>query len=164
MGPWGPEVCALNDNSTAYACTAILLKLRSTSSPGICFPHHLTTKTLRIKTPTLGSPAQSVTHHTWHLLGATPGLPRRSFISSLETSTLSELTVTYETRGPSVSLGPYFNLGSFPVAALLFLSSCQPLCSAKRYRVLVMRPKDGRSTQDSSNEPIFEWSPENNSG
>lgn len=139
--------------------TTVLLKLHPTYSPGIWFPH-----TLRTKTPTLGSPAQSVTRHTWHLFSAPPGSPRGSFISSLETSRLSELTVTYETRGPSVSLWPYFNLGRFPMAALLFLSPCQPLCSAKSYRVLAMRPEKGGPTRASSHEPIFAWSPENSSG
>lgn len=75
-------------------------------------------------------------------------------------SRLSELTVTYVTRGPSVSLWPYFNLGRFPMAALLFLSPCLPLCSAKRYRVLVMRPKEGSPIQLHGHKPVFPWSSE----
>lgn len=72
--------------------------------------------------------------------------------------------MTYETRGPSVSPWPYFNLGSFPKAALPFLSPCLPLCSAKRHRALVMRPKEGGPSQVHVHGPVFPWSPENCSG
>lgn len=165
LGPWYPEVCTLNGSRDADVLPAILSKLHSTFRP-----RHLLFSPLedripsRSRHPTPGSPLQSVTQHTWHFFNATPGSPRGSFISSLETSRLSELTVTYETRGPSVSLWPYFNLGSFPMAALLFLSPCLPLCSAKRCRMLVMRPKEGGPVQVHGHKPIFLWSSENYSG
>lgn len=72
------------------------------------------TKTLPIKAPTLRSTVQSVTRHTWHLFSDTPGSPKGSFISSLDKSRLSELTVTYESGGTlSFSLA-IFQLGKFP--------------------------------------------------